>query len=761
MLANVGSASVIGVTGTAVGVEVHVSNGLPGLTVVGLPDTACREARDRVRAALLSSRLKYPDARITVNLAPSGVRKAGAGLDLAIAVGVLAASSQLPPESVADTSFLGELGLDGTLRPVPGIVPMLAAMPTRNVVVPAASLPEALVVTSGAHGVHTLTELVEALHGRAPWPDVEPAPRAPEPVDAVDLAEVRGHPWARRALEVAAAGGHHLLMVGPPGAGKTMLAERLPGLLPDLGPRLSLEVTCVHSAAGLPLGQSGLITRAPLRRPHHSASAVSLIGGGSHHLRPGEVSLAHGSVRLTPMTSCVIYCRISRDPRGDLLGVQRQERECREYAAKAGWTVAEMFVDDDRSAYSGKPRPGYTALLDALKAGSVDVVVAWAPDRFTRSTRELEDFIDAVESGGAEVATVKAGRYDLSTPSGRMSARVVGSVARFESEHKSERLRAKAAELARAGKVGGGGTRPFGFEADRITVVESEAKVIRECADRVLAGWSLRSIAADLIRRKVPTVTGRPWTTIVLKRMMTSPRIAGLREHRGEVVGKAVWTSILDETTWHSLRAVLLDPARNSKRGGAPRRYLLSGIARCDLCDAKLVARPRGDGRRCYVCARGPGCSGCGKIRVLADAIEDEVVARLLVRLEGADLPSPPAPAAWDEMPDEDVAALEQRLDDLAGEFASGAVSAAMFKRTAARVESALADARSRQTSVVNHAVDTGLLDMMEPVSGWAMLNIDQRRRVLSTLMDRVGVGSAVRGRNTFDPERVSVSWRV
>lgn len=458
------------------------------------------------------------------------------------------------------------------------------------------------------------------------------------------------------------------------------------------------------------------------------------------------------------MTTCAIYCRISRDPKGDLLGVQRQERECRDYADKAGWAVSEMFVDDDRSAYSGKPRPGYTALVESLKARTVDVVLAWAPDRFTRSTRELEDFIDVVEAGGVDVATVKAGRYDLSTPSGRMSARVVGSVARFESEHKSDRLRAKATELAQAGKVGGGGTRPYGFEADRVTIVKGEAKVIWECADKVLAGWSQRAVVADLIARNVATVSGKRWTTVVLRRMLTSPRVAGLREHRGEVVGKAVWSPILDETTWHSVRAILLDPTR--PKGGAPRRYLLTGHAFCGLCGAKLVARPKADGRRCYVCASGPNFSGCGKIRALAETLEAEVEGRLLASIKDSSLPAP-APGRDDAAADTEVADLEARLDQLADSYAAGDVSGSMFKRTAARIESALIDARGRQTSTVNRSVNSALVAMTDPATEWPALNIDQKQRILGALVESVVVDAAVKGRNTFDPERVRINWKA
>ncbi len=296
MLATIASATVLGVEGRPVTVEVHVSTGLPSFTVVGLPDTSCRESRDRVRAALLSSDAPWPPQRITVNLAPTTVRKVGSGLDLATAVGILVATGEVPEAAVEDVAFFGELGLDGSVRPVAGMVPLVDAVARGTVVVPAGSAPEARLV--GRHEVRpvaTLRELMAALRGEEPWPaPVEPpvvARRRPGP----DLADVRGQPVARKAVEVAAAGGHHLLLVGPPGSGKTMLARRLNGLLPPLSTDQALEVTRIHSAAGLPL-RGGLIRDAPLRAPHHSSTMVSLVGGGTATMRPGEISAAANGV---------------------------------------------------------------------------------------------------------------------------------------------------------------------------------------------------------------------------------------------------------------------------------------------------------------------------------------------------------------------------------------------------------------------------------------------------------------------------------
>lgn len=295
MFASIPSAVVVGAQGHPIRVEAHVAQGLPGFSIGGRPDDSVRESRDRTRAAILSSQLPYPKIKITINLAPCDDRKNGAGLDLAIAVGILAASGVVPVESLDRLAFIGELGLDGSVRSVPGVAPMVGALGDIDVVVPVGSALEAGVAAIGrVRVVATLGELVAVLNGLMPWPDhvVDVPPSTA--VRCADLADVHGQPMARHALEIAAAGGHHMLMVGPPGSGKTMLASRLPGILPPLDREHALAATMVSSAAGVPLPPGGLVTTPPFRAPHHTASEAALIGGGSGVARPGEVSLAHG-----------------------------------------------------------------------------------------------------------------------------------------------------------------------------------------------------------------------------------------------------------------------------------------------------------------------------------------------------------------------------------------------------------------------------------------------------------------------------------
>ncbi len=298
MLATVATAVVQGVDGHPVIVEAHVSNGLPTYTLVGLPDASCRESRDRVRAALQSSGYRWPMQRITINLAPTGLRKQGAALDLPIALGILAASEQLDASALRRYGAVGELGLDGSIRPVPGLVSLADAIAADEVLVPMEGAEQAAVVRPGeVRAVKCLAEVVPALAGEGPLPDlVAPSEPCAEPRAMDDLSDVRGQPMARWALEIAAAGGHHMLMIGPPGAGKTMLASRLVGLLPDLAPDEALLATRVHSAAGLAIPPGGLVRRPPFRAPHQGASSVAMIGGGSAAMRPGEISCAHNGV---------------------------------------------------------------------------------------------------------------------------------------------------------------------------------------------------------------------------------------------------------------------------------------------------------------------------------------------------------------------------------------------------------------------------------------------------------------------------------
>ena len=299
MIASVISCSTHGLAGVPIRVEADVANGLPHFAIVGLTDRAIQEARERVRSAIRNSKLRFPDHRITVNLAPAEVPKEGTGFDLAIALAVLAADGRALP--LRDTAFLAELALDGGLRPVTGVLPMarcLGASGVRRVVVAADNAAEASLV----EGLEVLTApgllaCVESLEGRRRFqgPPRGGAPAVEAPA-AVDLAAIRGQAAAKRALEIAAAGGHNVLMTGPPGAGKTMLARAFPGLLPDLDAAQALEAAAIYSLRGVLRERAAASVRPPFRSPHHSVSRAGLVGGGTGLAQPGEISLAHHGV---------------------------------------------------------------------------------------------------------------------------------------------------------------------------------------------------------------------------------------------------------------------------------------------------------------------------------------------------------------------------------------------------------------------------------------------------------------------------------
>lgn len=461
-----------------------------------------------------------------------------------------------------------------------------------------------------------------------------------------------------------------------------------------------------------------------------------------------------------------IYVRISDDREGAGLGVARQQADCQDLCQRLGWTVHDVYVDNDISAYSGKRRPSYERLLDDLEAGTITAVAAWHPDRLHRAPIELEHFIAVIETAKAHVATATAGTYDLATPSGRMVARTLGNAARYESEHKAERIRRKHLQLAEAGQRHGGGTRQFGFvNAD--TLDQDEAELVRLAARRVLAGETIRSICTDWNRQGVATVTGALWKPPVLRRILTAPSTAGIRSHNG-VNTPGTWPAILDASTHERLRAILLDPARRTNT--VARRYLLAGLLHCGNCGTRMVARPRRESRRAYVCTRDVG--GCGRMGVLAEPLEDEI-RKILV--EWVDTPAV-ARATRRAVSGEQETTEQQLLDAIQADEAkltewmldadAGKITRAQLYAVTQTINDRV-DAARRQLGHVHHDHTAAEWDGKGQLldARWDAMSLDQQRAILGTYIEAVTIGPAVRGRNRFDEERLlperggGISW--
>ena len=464
-----------------------------------------------------------------------------------------------------------------------------------------------------------------------------------------------------------------------------------------------------------------------------------------------------------------IYLRISDDREGRGLGVKRQRDDTEALVESEGFELVGVFEDNDTSAFSGKDRPAWADLLGRVRADEIDVIVAWATDRLTRNLRDLADLIDLLQETGATVRTVTSGDIDIATPEGEFYATVVGGIARQESRRKSIRAKRKAEELAQAGKVGGGGTRPFGFENDRVTIREPEAELVREAIERVAAGQSLTSITHDWRERGVTTPTGRTWQPSVLRRMLQSPRIAGLREHRAEVVGDAVWQAIVPRSNWETVRAILNDPSRRARR--PPRSYLLTGgLAHCGLCESPLVARPIGDGRRAYVCASGktnPRYNGCGRIKILAEDFEAFVEDSVIDALDGEALTRAIATNDSDRQVSAnaivaEITSLETQLEKLATDhYAERVIGRAEFLAARSAIEAKLITRRKELVPArrsLPAVVTSGGRVLRE---WWPTASLLDRRRVIELIVDRVVVNPAVRGRNRFDSNRIDVVWAV
>jgi len=461
-----------------------------------------------------------------------------------------------------------------------------------------------------------------------------------------------------------------------------------------------------------------------------------------------------------------IYTRISKwDGVGESLGVQRQEQDCRAEIERRGWAQMNTYKDDDTSAYSGKkPRPGYLRLCEDVKAGVIDAIVVWDVDRLHRSPKELEFFIELIESTGCAVVSVSGGDYDLSTSDGRFKAGIMANVARKESEDKSRRLRRKHAQLAEQGKSNGG-PAAYGYRRIKegphkgtLVVEPDEALVVREVFERIGAGQTLTRVADELSARQPAS---RPWTIHSVRRTALNGRYAGIRLHNGVEVGKGEWPSIVLESEWRRCVALLKDPSRAQRR--SPRRYLLTGgLIVCGACGAALRSmQHHGRGKvpvPVYIC---PATSqgGCGGVMITAPRVEELVAEALFARVE-----SPAFARALEHHAGGDLKAaaqvtrLEADVHELEEAHASGAVSLREYVKFRDALQARLGDARSRlggdvaHTTTGRYAGRTGALR-----TWWASGTLDERQAVLRAVIGRVVVDRTTKRGKVFDARRVRV----
>jgi site-specific DNA recombinase len=356
-----------------------------------------------------------------------------------------------------------------------------------------------------------------------------------------------------------------------------------------------------------------------------------------------------------------------------------------------------------------------------------------------------------------------SGDIDLATHDGQFLARILGAVAKKESDDKSRRIARKHQELAQAGKIAGGGTRPYGYEADRRTIRESEAVVIRELADRALAGEAIRALCRDLDEQQVATVTGKKWRPQTLTRMLTSGRISGQREHRGELVAKAEWPAIITPQQTARLRTLLLDP--NRRTTGPVRRYLLVRLLRCAQCGATLVSRPRSGGDRRYICATGPGYVGCGHTYVLAEPLERFVVNAVLYRLDSPELaaafagtPREPDVERWQA----EIEQSQAQLDELAAMYGRREIGLSEWSAARQPIEARVKSARSQLGRLSRtSALDGYVGDAAGLRERWQGLPLHRQHAIVAAVLDHLVVGAGRRGFNGFDSDRFTPVWRV
>ncbi len=459
-----------------------------------------------------------------------------------------------------------------------------------------------------------------------------------------------------------------------------------------------------------------------------------------------------------------IYVRISDDKEGAGLGVARQEKDCRARAERLGMPVARVYVDNDLSAYQRRTvRREYQQMMRDLRAGIITVVIVWHLDRLYRQPRELEDMIELCEDGSRQVVSCW-GEYDLSNSDAVFHARIMVAHANKSSADTARRVRRVIADRQAKGlPATTGGARPFGYSADRMQLVEGEAAALRDAAERVLAGEPLRSICLDLNARGLRTTKGHLWSTVRLRDLLLSLRIAGMLDSPTTGRIRAAWPAIVSEAQHARLRAILTDPARRTNRG-APRRFLLSGILRCGECAEKLIAKqgPRstsGNRPTTYSCAIREH-KGCGRVTVVQHHADDHIVKAVFAALDSVRVPEE-QPVGSTGAAVKELVSDQEQLDELAALYAAQQISAREWMEARAPIARRIAE---RSQLVANDTASTPARTYAGRAATlrdeWPSLRLEQRRAVIESVLDHVVVLRTGGGR-VFDPNRLVPVWRT
>lgn len=454
-----------------------------------------------------------------------------------------------------------------------------------------------------------------------------------------------------------------------------------------------------------------------------------------------------------------LYARISEDRSGEAAGVGRQIEDARALSATRGGVNVGEYIDNDLSALTGKPRPRYQALIEAVIAGHVDRIVVWQTSRLWRNRRERAEGIEILRKARVSVLAVRGPELDLSTATGRAMAGLIGEFDTMEGEIKGERIQRAAYQRAMEGG-NHGGRRAFGYASDGLTLVPEEAAAVRWAYEEFLAGATLGSIARRLQERGIPTVTGGQWIATSVRDVLRRPRYAGLSEYHGEVVGRGQWPAIVTEDMWRLSCAMLRDPSRRTTTGNRA-AYLLSGLARCGVCKDRITSggmKRSGSGTTAHVIYR---CRPAGHVGRRVDWVDDYVTRWILERLA---MPDAAELLVDQQAPDfealsTEARALHLRLDEAAAAFAEGEITRDQLRVATEKLRSRIAQINTAMTHTSRAPVLADLIGAADIRAAWESRSLDRQRAVVAALVE-VTIHRAVTGRKVFDPSSVEISWK-